>query len=644
MKLIVDVEADDIEKPQNIWCIVAKEVDTEKEHILRHPIAKGQPLTEWYVNKYLRGNTLIGHHIIGYDVPVLNSILGAGIDYRNCIDTLVASRLVHGTRDEHSLESWGPEVGVEKQHSKVDQSFFQQWSQELEDRCVSDARINWGIYRILSRYIHSPLWAKAFEVENEIAEVCRELHENGFGFDRGLALELKAKLEIKLRSLDDLILSCYTPKSKLVKEIIPRLTQYGTLNKSDFRWVKDGDLSPYSADAPFSRIEFVPFNPASTKQVLEKLNEAGWQPTERTKGYTLAVKNKDHEKVKKYHDTNTGWRVTAQENLNTLPETAPVGARKLAERIMIASRISDLDEWLELAKEDENGIWRIHGNFNGVGAWTQRMSHYRPNTANIATEKPQDTPEIAQLNRDLRSLWIAPRKRLLVGVDADQIQLRVLAHYMQEPAFIKALVEGDKEKGTDVHSLNVQAIGPACKGRRDAKTFIYSWLLGAGVGRVAEILGCSFEEGKDARTRFIEYYPGLKRVREVDIRRDARRGYFQGFDGRFVRIWGGDEDERRHFCLGGYLQAGEAVVMKMATILWRQQLRKAGIWFRIVNFVHDEWQIEIEEDYELGRQVAHIVSGSLATVGADLGLHCPMKGSTRNDHGETIGKNWLQTH
>jgi len=88
-------------------------------------------------------------------------------------------------------------------------------------------------------------------------------------------------VQSELQGLDEEILKQFPPKLKLIRAITPRRTKHGTLNKSDFRFVKDGDLSEYSGD-PFSLCSWVPFNPSSHKQLIGVLSAAGWSPTDRT--------------------------------------------------------------------------------------------------------------------------------------------------------------------------------------------------------------------------------------------------------------------------------------------------------------------------------------------------------------------------
>ena len=193
------------------------------------------------------------------------------------------------------------------------------------------------------------------------------------------------------------------------------------------------------------------------------------------------------------------------------------------------------------------------------------MAHQEPNTANIPNEF--DTQgHIKLLGKELRSLWQAPKKRLLVGVDAEGIQLRIFAHLIDDKEFTDALVRGKKSDKSDPHSLNQRILGGVCKSRAAAKRFIYALLLGAGLWKLSQILECSDAECREALDRLLQRYTGWAKLKSEDIPRDARRGYFIGLDGRKVSIPGASVGERKHLAMSGYLQNGEALVMKLSTL------------------------------------------------------------------------------
>lgn len=238
----------------------------------------------------------------------------------------------------------------------------------------------------------------------------------------------------------------------------------------------------------------------------------------------------------------------------------------------------------------------------------------------------------------MRALFIARKGYRLIGTDADGIQMRIFAHYVNDERLIKALVEGSKEDETDIHSLHKKFLGEVCRSRDEAKTFIYAWLLGAGVAKVAEILQCNVHEAKDAVDNFIQAYPGLRSLKKDKIPYDARRGYFEGLDGRLVAC------SSEHLMLAGYLQNGEAIIMKGATVDWQSKLRTEGIPFRLVTWPHDEWQTEVQDDDDIAGRVSQIQIESIRRQREVLGFNLPLGGTTSTHDGFIGGYTWKDTH
>jgi DNA polymerase I-like protein with 3'-5' exonuclease and polymerase domains len=211
-----------------------------------------------------------------------------------------------------------------------------------------------------------------------------------------------------------------------------------------------------------------------------------------------------------------------------------------------------------------------------------------------------------------------------VGSDADGIQLRALAHYINDPEFTKLITEGD------IHTSNMKALGPVCKSRDVAKTFIYSWLLGAGVTKTAEVLGCTQSQAKIAREKFLKAYPGLHRLKTIDIPRDARQKGFYGIDGRFVKC------DSEHHMLAGYLQNFEALVMKAALRYAYDKFYDAPYMEpRLIAFVHDE---TLWETFGHTGDVGAILREAYTYATKKYKLNCPVTG------GYDVGLNWYEVH
>lgn len=625
--VVIDIEANGLQ-PTKIHCVSFAEVESGVSTTIRHPSgADIQDLWDRY-------DLHIGHNILGYDLPALGSVLGLKADFRTCIDTLIVSHLVDFPRaGGHSLAAWGEHFQVKKVGGGIEE--WDELTEEMVLRCERDVEINRLLYLKFLPYLTSNRWRAALEMEHELQWRLYEMKQNGFAFDKETALSLKATIDQEVSTILQELQTHFPPRTVPVKAVVPSLTKHGTIHRGPFKGIQD--LTPYTAGAEFVRFEWQDFNPGSTKQRIDRLWEAGWQPTEKTTGHKEALRSPETPADKLEYFARYGY-TTTEENLCTLPADAPEGIRKLTRWLLLAPRSRRIQEFLEHVAPDG----KIHGDVVGIGAWTHRAAHSNPNTGNIPKYN-EKAPETTPYSDRIRALFVASPGRCLVGVDAESIQLRVLAHYIDDPEFTASLISGRKEDGTDPHSVNMRALGPICKTRDHAKTFIYAWLLGAGNGKVADILGCSRREADDAVKKFLDRYKNLEQTKGIRVVEDAAYGYFEGFDGRYVRIPGADRGTREHLALSGYLQNGEKIVMGRALQIWWKALHEMEVRFWLVNWVHDEYQLETAP--ESAEVVASVVASSIQRAGESLGLKCPMAGSTLNSHGQpAIGRTWLETH
>lgn len=604
----------------------------------------GEPHKEWFspagLSAYLSEfDYVVGHNGVGFDFPVLKQVWGVEVPVEKQRDTFILSRLVNYNRfSTHSLD----ELGAFFKVNKGGFDDFSKLTKEMVEYCKQDTSVTERIWKEYERFVEDPKWADAIKLEHDVVRICKDINYNGFKFDKKTAKEILADVLSRMAVIEEEFQREWPPVRVEDRRLAYRTTAEGeihgqlknSMDAAEGMWELDGNEVVF--------YKWKKFNPGSTKDRIDVLWEAGWKPFDKSKTHQefsraevgdmwrkSKLTPKLYKEKKAYFDYY-GYTVS-EENLNTLPETAPEGAKKLAEWLTLEGRRSSLQEWIDICRPDG----RIHPTLWFIGAWTHRMSHSAPNSANIASPYHGDvrTPVEAvkaEYDARLRSLWQADGT--LVGTDADGIQLRILAHYLKNDDYVHAIVSGRKEDETDIHNLNRKALALDHLTRDHAKTFIYAWLLGAGTGRVASILSTSPANARQAMANFLENTDGLTGLKTGQIVRDAARGYFVGVDGR--RVLCGSQ----HLMLAGYLQNAESIIMKRANVLWREWADKEKINYKQVNFVHDEWQTECFEDNDGCERLGYLQRESIVQVGKDLKLYCPLAGST------DFGTNWLETH
>jgi DNA polymerase I-like protein with 3'-5' exonuclease and polymerase domains len=247
------------------------------------------------------------------------------------------------------------------------------------------------------------------------------------------------------------------------------------------------------------------------------------------------------------------------------------------------------------------------------------MTHSKPNLANI----PKKDEEIGPL---CRGLFTVPEGRMLVGCDASGLELRMFAHYIQDPKYTEELLSGDP------HTFTQKAAG--LDTRDQAKTFIYALLYGAQGYKIGTI---KFGTGKDKDwtkvqgdkliASFSKALPGLTRLKEK-IKKYPKA--LPGLDGRLIPV------RFKHAALNTLLQGGGAIVMKMALVIADRQIKKEGLDALFVVNVHDEFQLECSE--KDANRVAEVCKDAIRLAGEALKTRCPLAGEAK------VGRNWHDTH
>ena len=582
---VFDIEADGLD-PTKIFCIVAMDTETGKTYEYGPAnIIEG-------INFLQKADKLIGHNILGYDIPVIKKLHGVDLDDGtiNIVDTLVLSRLFNPTREGgHGLEGWGYRL----RHRKIEYDNFEYYTPEMMQYCKQDVSLNYKVYRHLSRAEADGFSPRAIKLEHDVYRILNAQRERGFKLDQQHAMSLLAELNEKINKAEKEVHKTFKPRETTMK-LVPTLTKAGKVSKmaqvkGETKKVRLSDEEYEKAcknpDNYLVRRDSEPFNLGSRKQIGEYLVEFGWKPTKFTPTGQPIVDEKVLSQIK------------------NIPEAAII-----AEYLMLQKRIAQINSWFKEMQDDG----RIHGYVNTNGAVTGRMTHSGPNMAQIpSTSSPY--------GKECRECWTVEDDYKLVGIDASGLELRMLAHYMDDEGFTYELLNGD------IHTANQIAAG--LESRPQAKTFIYALLYGAGDAKLGSVVGGDAKDGGRLRQSFFDNLPAFKNLKDR-VARAAQRGYLKGLDKRklFVRS--------EHAALNTLLQGAGAIVMKQALVNLQESIKDLDAHF--VANVHDEWQIEAHKD--VADKVGKLGVAAIEQAGKDFYLKCELTGEY------SVGTSWADTH
>lgn len=579
-----------------------------------------QPGTQYPISDALArlslATVLIGHNSQNFDLPALFKVYG--IKFHGIIrDTMLLTRLLfpHVKDNDlklfkqnrmpgnligrHSLKAWGFRLGKFK--GDYDGG-WEKWSQEMQDYMHQDGQVTLKLWKRCQAEaakwgldICDPVPAPrkdCIELEHRVAAICDRITEHGFRFNKGAAGELAGFLTAKIQGLEE-GLQLQFPPVEVCETFLPK---------------KSNKPRGYVAGVPFVKRKLVPFNPASRQDVGRRLVAMGWKPD---------AYGKD------------GNPTVDDEILTALAEKWP-GVKDIAEYFTIQKLLGYIsrgkESWM---RHERKG--RIHGSINSNGAHTGRATHSHPNMGQIPG---CDAP----YGKDCRSLFMADDGWVLVGVDASGLEARDLAGYMaayDNGAYIEAVLNGDKSKGTDVHSVNAKLL--KCK-REVAKVFLYAMIYGAMNPKLGETLGASNssaeEHGARGRKALMRGVPALGRLVELVQSTVEGRGFLIGLDGRHLVT------RNKNAALNTLLQSAGAVQFKRSMVLFEDACNKAGfVWGRdyaICAWVHDEVQISCRPD--IAEQIGAMMVQAIRDAGAFYKFACPLDGAS------AVGANWAETH
>lgn len=618
-----------------LHCLGFKDLDTGKYHHFadqpgHRPIVEG-------VRMLAEADLLVGHNIIGFDLKALAKVYPWFKTKATIRDTFLIVQLFwphikdtdwgRARRGKlpkkyigrHSLGAWGYRIGVFK--TEYDGG-WEKWSPEMHSYMADDVTATAALLeRIeakaneygLPLYDRNPAPGKdCIELEHRVAEIVEKVVAHGFRFDVEFAAKLFGKIAARKSDLTLELAKAFPPKT-VETDFVPKVN-----NK------KLG----YQKGVRFTKRKVIPFKPSSRRHVAERLQALGWEPQSYGKD---------------------GYPSVDDEILKALPYAE---AQLLAEFFMVDKRLGMISTGKEAWLKRER-LGRIHGRIMSNGAHTGRMTHQKPNMAQVPGIIDKKTGQPAPYGAECRMCFIADEGYVLVGCDADALELRDLAGYMARydgGAYIETVLRGDKSKGTDMHTINAKALG--CS-RDTAKIYFYAMIYGSGDKNLAVILGFKGSDrflrkkGAESKAKLMKAVPALGRLlkavakRKVSVTREIK-GVKKTFD--VIRMRGLDgrplESRSENAALNTLLQSAGAVQMKRGLVYLYDDLAAKG-WefgreYAIVALVHDEWQTNVLS--HLVEEYGEVACEAIRKAGRFYSFRCPLE--AQYNHGRT----WKDTH
>ena len=282
---------------------------------------------------------------------------------------------------------------------------------------------------------------------------------------------------------------------------------------------------------------------------------------------------------------------TAQDVLEQLAEMheAP---RLVLEFRHLSKLKSNYVDALPLLADSES---RIHTTFQAAATATGRLSSINPNLQNI--------PVRTELGREIRAAFVSAPGTRLLSADYSQIELRLLAHFSEDPLLLRAY-----QNDEDIHTLTASEVFgvPAetmdKETRNRAKAVNFGIVYGISAFGLAAQLSIPQADARAYIDRYFARYQGVKAFIEKTLEATRREGIVRTLFGRLRPI---PDIESRNPNQRGFaertaintpLQGTAADLIKLAMIQLDRELTVRKLRTRMILQVHDELLFEVPED------------------------------------------------
>lgn len=237
---------------------------------------------------------------------------------------------------------------------------------------------------------------------------------------------------------------------------------------------------------------------------------------------------------------------------------------------------------------------RLHTSYSQTGTATGRLSSSDPNLQNI--------PIRSELGREIRAAFVAEKGKILLSADYSQIELRIMAHFSQDPVLVEAFRSGE-----DIHARTAQevfGVGPmaqTAEHRRAAKAINFGIIYGLSAFGLAQQLGIPQKEAAQFINAYFTRYRGVKEYLDRTLVETRKTEVARTLFGRIRPITeiNSPQMQLRNFAertsLNSPLQGTAADLIKLAMISIDKRLREERFAAHMILQVHDELLFEAPE-------------------------------------------------
>ncbi|MEI0799191.1 DNA polymerase I [Brachyspira intermedia] len=289
--------------------------------------------------------------------------------------------------------------------------------------------------------------------------------------------------------------------------------------------------------------------------------------------------------------TKTGFS-TDEEVLTELSQKYKIAEYMLTYRKYAKLKNTYLDVFPTLINEKTG---RIHASFNQTVTATGRLSSSEPNLQNI--------PVRGEEGREIRNTFIPEKGNLLIAADYSQIELRLLAHFSNDPALVEAFKNNDdihRKTAMKIYSVSKEHVTASM--RNIAKIINFSIIYGKTAFGLSKELGIKRKEAEDFIKGYFSTYSRVKPFCEEVVEEVRNKGYVRTMCGRIRDLSktinssnAMARNEAERMALNTLIQGSAADMIKVAMVAIHKEFKNHLKTAKIVMQVHDELVVEVSE-------------------------------------------------